>query len=229
VTRLDGDASSLQRRPSGARDAIAIDREWLSTWVDDRHLTRDLAVAGPLDRSIVIHEFLRQPIAERARAFLQDDVACRIESDPLYQFHVIAGLRPDARIGSNLVTYLKLRKALSDPRFAAFIEQQIGIDLGPGDFDAHVMRGGDFLAPHTDAIGDRSVAAVLFLSPEWPPSFGGALRIEADRGECWTIEPRFNTFVAFDVTTGRTHAVDRVEAPVTSARLSISGWFQRPR
>jgi Rps23 Pro-64 3,4-dihydroxylase Tpa1-like proline 4-hydroxylase len=229
VTRHDGDASSLQRDPYGARGGFALDREWLSTWVDDRHLTHDLAVDVAPDCPIVIHEFLRQPIAERARAFLQDEVDCRIVSDPLYQFHVIAGLRPEARIGSNLVTYLKLRKALSDPRFAAFIEQQIGIGLGPGNFDAHLMLGGDFLAPHTDAIDDRSVAAVLFLSPEWPPSFGGALRIEADRGECWTIEPRFNTFVAFDVTTGRTHAVDRVEAPVTSARLSISGWFQRPR
>jgi Rps23 Pro-64 3,4-dihydroxylase Tpa1-like proline 4-hydroxylase len=229
VTRHDGDASSIPREPNDARGTIAVDREWLSSWVDDRHLTRDLAIAEAADRPIVIHEFLRQPIAERARAFLRDDVECRIVSDKLYQFHVIAGLRPEARLGSNLVTYLKLRKALSDARFAAFIEQQIGIELGPGDFDAHLMLGGDFLAPHTDAIDGRSFAAVLFLSPEWPPSFGGALRIEADRGECWTIEPRFNTFVAFDVTTGRTHAVDRVEAPVTAARLSISGWFQRPR
>jgi hypothetical protein len=228
VTRHEGDASSW-REPTDARGADAIDREWLSTWVDDRHLTRDLAVAGAADRPIVIHEFLRQPIAERARAFLQTEVDCRIVSDPLYTFHVIAGLRPGARIGSNLVTYLKLRRALSDPRFASFIEQQIGIELGPAEFDAHLMLRGDFLAPHTDAIDGRSVAAVLFLSPEWQPSFGGALRIDAEQGESWTIEPSFNTFVAFDVTTGRTHAVDRVEAPATAARLTISGWFQRSR
>src|SRR5262249_11180430 len=144
---------------------------------------------------LVIPGFLHEPLAERAGVCLRAEVRRRVvyglhsravhddvseaewvsapRGGRSYRFCVLASPAPEHRLSRHLAGFLKLRQALSDPRFSRFIEQLTGIPTSRGEFDAHIMVAGDFLAPHTDAVDARRLACVIFLSSEWHSLLGG--------------------------------------------------------
>ena len=90
------------------------------------------------------------------------------------------------------------------------------------------MVEGDFLRPHSDNNRNRQIAVVLYLSPGWDASWGGALHVVDSYGEDTTIAPDYNSLVAFDVLTDSEHYVTPITAAArTRSRLTIGGWYHR--
>mmetsp|Transcript_572 Transcript_572/g.813 ORF Transcript_572/g.813 Transcript_572/m.813 type:complete len:353 (-) Transcript_572:62-1120(-) len=87
-------------------------------------------------------------------------------------------------------------------------------------------ESGDHSLPHTDHVGQRSVAYVWHLSKNWKPEWGGGLY--------WAQEPlanayfhaNFNQLVLFSVTPMSSHFVTTVGPQATEKRLSFNGWWQ---
>jgi len=74
----------------------------------------------------------------------------------------------------------------------------------------------------------RSIALVMYLSPGWQPSYGGALHMADQTGES-RIEATFNSIVVFDVQAENTHLVAPIETAAGSTRrLTIGGWYPTP-
>ena len=90
------------------------------------------------------------------------------------------------------------------------------------------------LKRHTDSIGARRLAWILYLTDpddgEWPARDGGPLVLSdgpgADAGEV-VDAPRFNRFVAFQVTDASWHEIRPVlrDTPWPAARLCLAGWL----
>ena len=85
---------------------------------------------------------------------------------------------------------------------------------------------GEFLTRHKDegAEGQRRIAFILHLSPQWHPDWGGLLQFYQQDGQprdAWA--PKFGCLHLFD--TKHIHAVTTVSPFAAAARYTISGWF----
>lgn len=84
---------------------------------------------------------------------------------------------------------------------------------------------GDHSLPHTDHIGQRSVAFIWHLAKDWRPEWGGAMY--------WAQEPlanafhhaSFNSLVLFSVTPHTAHFVTTVSPKAKEKRLGYNGWW----
>eukprot|EP00900_Chrysochromulina_parva_P011238 jgi/Chrpa1/20114/Chrysochromulina_OHIO_Genome00024643-RA len=84
--------------------------------------------------------------------------------------------------------------------------------------------------PHTDWVGQRTVAYVWHLSKNWKPEWGGV----SATGLYWaqhdhavaTYPASFNSLVLFIVTTTSAHFVTTVSPHHTGKRLTFNGWYQ---
>lgn len=87
-------------------------------------------------------------------------------------------------------------------------------------------KEGDHSLPHTDWVGQRTVAYVWHLSKNWKPEWGGALYwAQHDHGVA-TYPASFNTLVLFSVTTTSAHFVTTVSPHHKGKRLTFNGWWQ---
>src|SRR5262249_10946849 len=142
---------SLRTGSCAARTMRPLDREWLGTWIRAEHLdpariaTRRHQFTACPPQPLVIPGFLPEPLAGGAGVCLRGEVARRVvyglhsravhddvseaewlsapRGDRSYRFCVIASPAPEHRLSRHLAGFLKLRQALSDPRFSRFIEQ----------------------------------------------------------------------------------------------------------
>lgn len=89
-----------------------------------------------------------------------------------------------------------------------------------------LYRAGDHSLPHTDWIGQRTVAYVWHLSKDWLPEWGGALYWAQNLHANATFPASFNTLVLFGVTTKSAHFVTTVSPRSTGKRLTFNGWWQ---
>jgi hypothetical protein len=199
---------------------------------------------------LVLRDFLLDMVAERLSRFLaveaefqtvyglysvggryatEDEWLAAAVDDRYLRFGAFSGPRPEFQLSPNLLTYLQFRQAFRDRRFTALFEELSGLSLGPSTFSVHAMRVGDFLYAHTDAVEDRRLAFVLYLSSDWQPRFGGALQVVAPGATVLRIEAEYNSLVIFDVTARTEHLVSPIE-PVAgeTARLSLGGWISQP-
>jgi len=93
------------------------------------------------------------------------------------------------------------------------------------------------LLTHTDEVGQRYVAWILYLTDpddgEWTEHDGGQLvltaapGVRAEPGASATVFPRFNRFVAFRTTEQSWHEIRAIRRATTwsSARLCLAGWI----
>jgi Rps23 Pro-64 3,4-dihydroxylase Tpa1-like proline 4-hydroxylase len=230
------------------------DLPWLRSWIASSHLEPDAIEtyrqsfdAHPA-RLLVLHDFLVSQAGERISDFLNDEVEveptyglyssdgeCPREqwlraeaADRFYKLGLFSGVRPEHRLSSNALTFLRLREVLADHRFLAFFERIVGRRLGRFRYYAHFMTYGDFLLSHTDEIRNRQLAHVLFLSPHWESRFGGALHVVAHGGEMSVVQPEFNQLVLLDVTAKSEHFVSPIEPEAAgSKRVTLGGWIER--
>jgi hypothetical protein len=233
------------------------DRAGLRCWIQPQHLSDDTleryrcGLAAHPARLVVVPDFLDPAVADRLSTFLRceaefgpeyglysaGDVAASEaayvaapEEDRFFRYRRLVAAAPEHALSPNAVTYLQFRKAFQSEDLRRFFEELAGIALGPSDdFGAHAMRAGDFLRPHSDSNRSRRLAIVLYLSPAWPPAYGGALEVVDGGGGRTVVEATYNTLVAFDVLADTVHAVLPVEpAAGDHPRVSIGGWYPQP-
>lgn len=231
--------------------------EGLKTWVQPQHLDKDALQfhrksfeAHPA-RLVVLRNFLVQSIAERLATFLQKEADWHFEyglystgdepavekawlnandEDRFFRLSKLVGALPQYAMSPNMLTYLRFRKAFQTSDFSSFFEALSGLPLEwSDDFGSHAMKTGDFLKSHNDDNRNRSIALVIYLSPEWSPRFGGALNVIDRGGHITKIEAEYNSIVVFDVAARTTHFVNPIHLEAEDkARLTIGGWYRKP-
>ena len=225
----------------------------LSPWIGPQHLEEDALAGYRADmakhpaRMIVLHDVLVPQAADRLAAFLERGATFSVEHglysteapvdaaawerapapDRFFRFGKLSGQRPEAMLSDEMLTYLQWRTFVTEAPFRRFIEAVSGLALGPSDdFGCHEFNVGDFLLAHDDANRGRRLALVLYLTPGWEPSYGGALSMTAADGTTERTEATFNSMAVFDTTAGSAHHVERIEeAPAGTARRTFGGWF----
>jgi Rps23 Pro-64 3,4-dihydroxylase Tpa1-like proline 4-hydroxylase len=234
-----------------------IDRKVVGAWIQEKHLEDETlegyhqAFTSHPARLIFIRDFLVDSMAEKLSRFLGKEGEFRFEygvysdeeavpeerweqapeDDRFFRLGKLMGTPPQFQMSPNALTYLRFRQTFQRPEFKAFFEVITGMPLGSSDdFGAHFMRVGDFLKPHSDDNRNRRLALVLYLSPGWEPSFGGELRVVEKDGDVHTIEPEYNSMVAFDVQTETSHYIETINAAAgDQPRLTIGGWYHSPQ
>jgi Rps23 Pro-64 3,4-dihydroxylase Tpa1-like proline 4-hydroxylase len=233
-----------------------VDRSALGAWIQPQHLEEDSlrsyreAFQSHPARMVVLENFLVDKMADRLTRFLSSEAEFGVEyglysvegavseedwgkaekQDRFFRLSRLAATPPQFQMSPNTLTYLKFRQTFQRPEYKAFFEELSGLPLGASDdFGVHSMSTGDFLRPHSDDNRNRRVALVIYLSPDWQPSFGGALHLIDKEGNAHPVEPRYNSMVVFDTLGETTHLVE----PITSeagdtARLTIGGWYHNP-
>jgi hypothetical protein len=232
-----------------------VDTAKLGTWIQPQHLVEEnlekhrASFATHPAHLVVVEDYLLEDVAGRLSRFLaeealfekehglysvdgavpEDQWASATDEDRLFRLSRLKGISPEKMMSPNAVTYLRLRQALQQKEFREFFEALTGLELGSSDdFGVHSMSAGDFLRAHSDDVRDRSIALVMYLTPGWQPSYGGALHMADETGES-RIEATYNSIVVFDVQAENTHFVAPIEdAAGQTRRLTIGGWFPTP-
>jgi 2OG-Fe(II) oxygenase superfamily len=235
---------------------VVLDQKALGSWIQARHLedgavqAHRQAFADHPARLVFIRDFLVESVAQKLSRFLEREAQFRFEhglysdedpvpqeewekapeDDRFFRLGKLVGTAPEYQMSPNALTYLQFRQAFQRPEFKAFFEAVSGTPLGSSDdFGAHFMRAGDFLKPHSDDNRNRRLALVLYLSPDWEPSFGGELRVVEKDGTAHTVQPEYNSMVAFDVLTETSHYIEPIHADAGDRpRLTIGGWYHQP-
>mmetsp|Transcript_39548 Transcript_39548/g.86800 ORF Transcript_39548/g.86800 Transcript_39548/m.86800 type:complete len:394 (-) Transcript_39548:83-1264(-) len=86
-------------------------------------------------------------------------------------------------------------------------------------------EAGDHSLPHTDHIGQRSVAYIWHLSKDWRPEYGGGLYWAPEPLANAYLHASFNTLVLFSVTPYSSHFVTTVSPRARGKRLAYNGWW----
>jgi hypothetical protein len=233
-----------------------VDAVKLGTWIKPQHLVDEnltryrQAFVGHPAQLVVVEDFLLDDVAERISRFLAEEALFEREhglysiegpvpeeqwqsaeeDDRLFRLSRLKGISPEHMMSPNAMTYLRLRQALQQAEFREFFEALTGLELGSSDdFGVHSMSVGDFLRAHSDDLRDRSIAFVMYLSPGWNPSYGGALHMVDETSGETRIDASYNSIVVFDVQSENTHLVAPIEAAAGNARrLTIGGWYPTP-
>jgi hypothetical protein len=90
--------------------------------------------------------------------------------------------------------------------------------------EAARYRNRHFLRRHSDLVGGRRFAIVMFFSEGWQPGYGGELIFEAPSGAITAIQPVGGTGAVIPIHLGCWHAVKLVQTS-SWARISLSVHF----
>jgi len=146
-----------------------------------------------------------------------------------YFYQMLTSPESNHILGARGLHFLKLRQLLSSNNFKLYVEKLIRTELGTvTPIKVHRMRPQHFLNPHNDKRGNRLIAFILYLSPQWQAESGGQLCILDNNNSKTIIEADFNSLLLFDVTQHQHHYVSRVISTRNQTepnRLSINGWF----
>lgn len=124
--------------------------------------------------------------------------------------------------------FAKLEKIFKDPETMEFMETlssrdcQGDVAVQPTSYDP-----GDYLGPHHDHGGQRTVAYAWHLARDWLPEWGGALHWAHAKTHIHGFNhPTYNTLYLFNVRANSVHSVTPVSphAPPRT-RLCVSGWW----
>ena len=227
----------------------------LRSWVDPRHLEeeslktyREAAMSHPA-RLVCLKSFLRDDIAEKVSRFLVDEADFQTvrqlrgipgyvseeewskaeDSERFFRFGTLVGARPEFQLSVNVLTFLKLRSTFSDSGFKVFFEKMVELPLGTTTPPhAYAFKNGDFLRLHNDNEDNRHLAVILYLSPDWDASYGGALHFTGKNMDPIKIEVEYNQLIAFDVTADAQHYVEIVSSDAENrSRVTIGWWFYK--
>lgn len=115
---------------------------------------------------------------------------------------------------------------LTSKEYITYMEKTTGIKLnGKIDLFASLYQDTDFLLPHDDRLSGRKIAFMIYLS-DLKKKDGGALLLydkSNNAKEVKIIEPKFNSFVFFEVSSQSLHGVEEVVS--NKKRYALSGWF----
>jgi Rps23 Pro-64 3,4-dihydroxylase Tpa1-like proline 4-hydroxylase len=233
-----------------------VNRAALEPWIQPQHLDDDQlrkyreGFSNHPARVILLKDFLADGVSKKLHTFLSSEAQFATEyglssvegatteaqwleaeeDDRFFRLGKLAATPPEFHLSPNTLTYLKFRQTFQRPEFTEFFEALTGLPLGASDdFGVHSMRTGDFLRAHSDDNKNRRIALVIYLSPDWQPSYGGDLHVFDKSGALTEVVPSYNSMVVFDVLAETTHLVTPVTPDAGDrARLTIGGWYHQP-
>jgi Rps23 Pro-64 3,4-dihydroxylase Tpa1-like proline 4-hydroxylase len=193
------------------------------------------AAASPFPH-IVIDDFLPGDVADRLAAEFD-------RAGPAWKaYHHV---NEKKLVASDVATMPPAARAVVDALhaapFVAALERLIGVDglrIDP-ELDGAGMqqtRDGGFLNVHLDHLShakrrtwSRQLNLLLFLNPDWNPSWGGTLELwDASVTRCVrAIEPSFNRCVVFRASERSFHGVAPVACPPDRTRRSLALYYYR--
>lgn len=235
-----------------------IDAEQLSLFIQKQHLEMEAIEKYADDYQshranvLQIENFFDQSLAKQCNQYLSNDAKYgeihglysvkghvisedlwhdAEEKDRFFYFEMADGTREGARFNREITQFLKFRKFLNSSEFKKYIERLVGRPLG--DIVApkiHRMNHQHFLKRHDDRTSKRTLAFVLYLTPGWLPSDGGALVMEGASSELFSFESYYNSLIIFDVNSHHKHYVSEINQCNDSTRehfrFCVTGWFK---
>ena len=168
------------------------------------------------------------------RQISEEDFANASDENRFFQMDQMEKLRLKEGVKPSLdvLLYVKFQEFFHDPRFAAFLRAMTGLDLdAPSTFLVNSLRQGDYIRAHNDVHAERRLRRlgfIIYLSPDWKPEYGGALRMRSHQKQDSLWEVEYNAFAFFDVMGHREHEVYPVLPTAPLNRVSFNGWFSSP-
>lgn len=223
----------------------------VSEYVLERHLEeerkkryRERFGRGDI-KSLCIDGFLKTEVAQDVYEFLSDGVVFeRIyglygvdepvdrdtweradDADRMYTFSREDGMR-DGVSGFRPIKYRRVRDLIGGEAFIEYLEELTGTVLTDLQSLAASAYGvGDYLRPHTDQGGDRKIAYIIYLNPEWREEWGGALHLVDAESNKTEYGFRHNRLVLFDVHDHKHHYIEEIsEEAGEQLRYTLGGW-----
>ena len=168
------------------------------------------------------------------RQISEEEFAATKDEDRFFQMNQMEKLRLKEGVKPSLdvLFYVKFQEFFYDARFAAFLRALTGLDLvAPSTFLINSLEKGDFIRAHNDVHTQRHMRRlgfILYLSPDWKPEYGGALRVTSHQNNNSMWEVEYNAFAFFDVLGHKEHEVYAVLPAAPIPRVSFNGWFAGP-
>lgn len=227
----------------------------LADFIDTQHLSPDAQSTYKNFffchemRLLQIDNFLRPDIAEKVSKCLHSEVEWEqlyglkhrkphdVEKETFFEvddterfftFKRCVGATLEHSNSENATAYTALCQALSEQAICDYLSEvtRVAIDSATTEVTTHAYAHGDYLRTHSDTDGNRRLAFIVYLTPNWTAEQGGALHIIGHDLTEIEIQATFNRFVVFDVMAHREHFI----APITTQdtpRLTIGGWFHQ--
>lgn len=155
------------------------------------------------------------------------DFAEASAAERFFQHQAFERVRPGRELSPGIVDLVRFKTLLTS---AAFMDL-LGVIAGrrPDTLQELLIRRmvhGDLARRHDDAIGGRTVCALLYFSDGWTPAMGGQFVMHARDGDR-VIDPLPNRMILFDVNNGLDHSVLPLsEAAADFQRFNFSIWFR---
>ena len=166
----------------------------------------------------------RKPHSVNKETFLEVD-----DAERFFTFKRCVGVTPEHSDSENAYAYDALCNAFVGQAMCDWVSEvtRVAIHREATEVTTHAYADSDYLRTHSDTDGNRRLAFIVYLTPNWTAEKGGALHmIGHDLAEI-PIQATFNRFVMFDVMAHKAHFI----APITTAqdtpRVTIGGWFHQ--
>ena len=122
--------------------------------------------------------------------------------------------------------FLRANEMFDSAETKAFMSDLTGRDCSGESVGApSYYEPGHHSLPHTDHIGQRSVAYIWHLSKNWRPEYGGGLYWAQEPLANAYLHASFNSLVLFSVTPHSSHFVTTVSPRAKGKRLAYNGWW----
>jgi Rps23 Pro-64 3,4-dihydroxylase Tpa1-like proline 4-hydroxylase len=196
-------------------------------------------------KSLCIDGFLKSEVAQEVYNFLSEEATFKRiygiydseepvdrekwervdDSDRMYTFRRQDGVRDDVS-SFRPIKYRRVKDLIAGEAFIGYLEEITGTTLTDlQSFAASAYGVGDFLRPHTDQSGDRKIAYIIYLNPEWHREWGGALHIVDSDANKTEYDFCHNRLVIFDVHDHEHHYIEKIrEEAGENFRYTLGGW-----
>lgn len=141
-----------------------------------------------------------------------------------YRFDTMESLSESAQDSVSMLILSEFWRLLSSTPFSRWMETLFGRRCQRPVLEAHCMRAGHFIRPHSDARNGRSIGLFIYLSRGWTEPDGGALEVQRSDGRLY-LSPFFNRAVLFDVEGHDSHEIRPLPHSRGLPRLSFGVWF----
>ncbi len=149
-------------------------------------------------RAVTDDEFSAAP---SARHFSRHDRAARIEAE--------LGGTPSISLEAQRLLRQFFAFAVLTPAFATWVGELFGLrSLEASSIEFARYGRGDYIAEHTDAVGDRVCHVVTYFDADYAASDGGSLIVWGQDGRPASLAPRFNSAVVLAIDAANRHRVE---------------------
>lgn len=193
-------------------------------------LASAFARSGPV-KHVVIDDFLEPVYARELYEDLPD-----LSEMPKSRDYVFSDKRELSTLDKHSSVSKLLHQIFMSPEFAEFVStlasREVSVDPEYVGGGFHAGDSGSFLDLHVDfnihpAHPDwlRQLNILLYLNPDWEPSWGGELLLtDSPENDPLLVAPKFNRLVIMECTDRSFHGYKRIQFPTGRSRRSIAAY-----